>query len=121
MKIIIDMNLSPKWVDFFTSVAIESAHWVNIGNPQAADIEIFEYAILNECVILTADLDFGAILAFTRSNRPSVIQIRLEYPFPHEIGETLLLAIKQFEAYIKEGCLLTLDNSKMRVKILPLK
>jgi predicted nuclease of predicted toxin-antitoxin system len=31
MKILIDMNLSPIWVDFFKINGIESSHWSNIG------------------------------------------------------------------------------------------
>ncbi len=33
MKILIDMNLSPQWVDVFTTAKIESIHWSNIGDP----------------------------------------------------------------------------------------
>ncbi len=38
---------------------------------KSKDKDIFDYAKKNSMIILTADLDFGTILAFTRSNRPS--------------------------------------------------
>jgi predicted nuclease of predicted toxin-antitoxin system len=37
MKILIDMNLSPLWVDALTEAGIESVHWSTIGDPAAID------------------------------------------------------------------------------------
>jgi len=38
MKILIDMNLSPSWVEFFKSAGVDAVHWSTIGNPKAEDI-----------------------------------------------------------------------------------
>ena len=35
MRFLIDMNLSPKWVEFLTNSGHEAAHWVDIGAPDA--------------------------------------------------------------------------------------
>ena len=32
MKILIDMNLSPVWVDYFQEQGIEAAHWIQFEN-----------------------------------------------------------------------------------------
>jgi predicted nuclease of predicted toxin-antitoxin system len=37
MKILIDMNLSPLWVDAFLEAGIEAVHWSTIGDPAAID------------------------------------------------------------------------------------
>ncbi len=37
MKILIDMNLSPLWVDTFAKHAIEAIHWSSIGDPRTID------------------------------------------------------------------------------------
>jgi predicted nuclease of predicted toxin-antitoxin system len=42
MKILIDMNLSPLWVDASTGAGIEAVHWSTIGNPAAIDQVIIE-------------------------------------------------------------------------------
>jgi len=44
MKILIDMNLTPKWVLVFEEAGIESVHWSQIGKHDASDREIMEYA-----------------------------------------------------------------------------
>jgi predicted nuclease of predicted toxin-antitoxin system len=121
MKILIDMNLSPLWAVFFQENGYEAAHWSSIGHATAPDEQIFEFAITYDWIILTADLDFGTILAFTNEAKPSVFQVRLEYPMPHEIGINVLNCLSQFENELKEGCLITLDNIKSRVRILPLR
>jgi hypothetical protein len=39
---------------------------------------------------------------------------------PYEIGDKVLACFEQFKSELKEGCLLTLDDAKMRVRLLPL-
>jgi hypothetical protein len=38
---------------------------------------------------------------------------------PDVIGDRILMCLKEFEEQLKNGCLLTLDNAKSRVRILP--
>ena len=56
MKLLVDMNLSPLWVEFFVSYGFESIHWSDIGRPSAPDKEILEYAARNRLVVFTHDL-----------------------------------------------------------------
>jgi len=44
MKILVDMNLSPKWVKLLTDNNIESVHWSSIGSPNDPDTNIITYA-----------------------------------------------------------------------------
>jgi predicted nuclease of predicted toxin-antitoxin system len=69
VKLLIDMNLSPLWVDFLTSAGIDTAHWASVGERDALDTEIMAYAAAEDYVVLTHDLDFGAILAATNGAR----------------------------------------------------
>jgi predicted nuclease of predicted toxin-antitoxin system len=52
-------------------------------------------AAANDHIVVTCDLDFAAILAATRRNRPSVLQIRSDILTPERIGPTVLIAIRQ--------------------------
>jgi predicted nuclease of predicted toxin-antitoxin system len=63
MKILIDMNLSPGWVDVFRSRDIEAVHWSHIGAANAKDELVIQHARMNGFIVFTHDLDFGAILA----------------------------------------------------------
>jgi len=120
MKILVDMNLSPKWVDFLIVNNIEAAHWSSIGLPYAPDNEIILYAKENEYTVLTNDLDFGFILAITHGEKPSVIQIRSDILSPDIIGGIIINAIKLLMTDIESGALITVDTHKTRVSLLPL-
>lgn len=77
MKLLIDMNLSPAWVDVFERQGWQAFHWSAVGEPGALDRVILSWARENEYVVFTHDLDFGAILAATNADAPSVIQVRV--------------------------------------------
>lgn len=120
MKILIDMNLTPLWVEFFKQNGIESVHWQNLGDGRAADSFIFEYARNNNYIVFTNDTDFGTILSATHANAPSVFQIRTQNLIPKYIGHNVLDCLNQFENELEQGCLIILNNAKSRVRILPL-
>ena len=71
MKLVVDMNLSPDWKDFLAKAGIDAMHWSGLGAASAQDAEIVEFAGNNGCIVLTRDLDFGAILASTGRTKPS--------------------------------------------------
>ncbi len=73
MKILIDMNLSPDWVDVLIENGFEALHWSTIGNPRADDSILMDWARANSYIGFTHDLDFGALPASTQAESPSVI------------------------------------------------
>lgn len=120
MKLLVDVNLTPKWIDVLEKEDIEAIHWSNVGPLDASDRQILEYALENNLVVFTHDLDFGNILAVTSANAPSVIQIRTENTTPDFLLDLLLRALDQFKSQLNEGALITIDPGKMRAKILPI-
>jgi predicted nuclease of predicted toxin-antitoxin system len=120
MKLLIDMNLSPRWADIFAAAGIEAAHWSNIGAADSPDVEIMDYAQTHNYAVFTHDLDFGALLATTRSDKPSVIQIRGEDVFPESAAAVVVTALRQIATDIENGVLVTIDTRKTRVHLLPL-
>ena len=75
MKILLDMNLSPNWVRVLEQEGWPTQHWSRVGDPRATDQEIMGWAKSNDHIVFTHDLDFGTLLATTRANGPSVIQV----------------------------------------------
>jgi predicted nuclease of predicted toxin-antitoxin system len=120
VKILIDMNLSPRWVDVFFSHNIEAVHWSSIGRADAPDIEIMAYAKANNYVIFTHDLDFSAILSINHHQKPSVIQTRMGDISPVISGQLIINAVLAATAEIEKGALITIDLKKTRLRILPL-
>ena len=120
MKILMDMNLSPMWVEIFASHEIEAIHWSRVGAANAADSEIMKYAQINDYTILTYDLDFSAMLAASRRDRPSIIQLRTGDIIPDNAAPLVIKALKQWTAEIEAGAILTIELNKARLRILPL-
>jgi len=72
-------------------------------------------------VLFTHDLDIGAILAATNADAPSVIQIRTQDVTPDKARDLLLNSLKRFEKHLLQGALISLDEEKSRVRLLPLR
>jgi len=121
MKLLVDMNLSPRWVNMLVDAGVKAEHWSTLGAHNAPDSELMAYANENDYVVLTHDLDFGAILAATHGEKPSVVQIRAEDVSSDVIGKQVVIALRQMTQELKEGALLTIDPSRTRLRLLPLR
>jgi predicted nuclease of predicted toxin-antitoxin system len=121
MKIIVDMNLSPDWCNSLIREGFDAVHWSSLGDPSAHDGDIFNYAKINGYVIFTHDLDFSVLLARTRDNGPSVIQLRTRDTFPDKFSSAVITAIRQHSREISEGAIVTIDLIKARVRTLTIR
>jgi len=120
MKLLVDMNLSPRWIRVLTDAGIDAAHWSSLGLANAPDSEIMRYASTHDYVVLTHDLDFSAILAATHGDKPSVVQIRAEDVSPDVIGANVITALRQMTEELEQGALVTVDPNRTRLRVLPL-
>ncbi|BAY61191.1 hypothetical protein NIES22_12520 [Calothrix brevissima NIES-22] len=120
MKILLDMNLSPDWVPVLESAGFAAVHWSTIGNPSATDKEIMAWALTNDYIVFTHDLDFGTLLAMTQADAPSVIQVRSQDILPANLGNLVINALRQFQQELAMGALVTVDEAKAKVRILPI-
>src|SRR4051812_41968496 len=116
MKVLVDMNLSPTWIDFLGERGIEAVHWTTVGSPRARDEELLRYALDNGFVVFTHDLDFGTLLALTRAVGPSVIQVRAQDVLPGAIGALVARALDLHRDALEAGALVTIDPATARVR-----
>jgi predicted nuclease of predicted toxin-antitoxin system len=121
LKILLDMNLSPEWVEVLAEAGIEARHWSAIGDGRALDREIFEWASRNGFVVFTHDLDFGRLLALTGSAGPSVVLLRTLRILPTETAGTIVKVLRQHASDLEKGAILVVDPEGSRVRLLPLR
>ena len=114
------MNLSPRWVGLPTANGFDAVHRASQGSVSASDAEIMRHAVMNDQVILTQDLDFGTILAASRGNKPSVVQIRADDTNPDRIGADVVIALQQAADDLARGALVTVEPGRKRLTLLPL-
>lgn len=55
MKLLVDMNLSPRWIPFLSDASWEATHWSTVGKADASDSEIMTFTAANEYLVLTND------------------------------------------------------------------
>ncbi len=120
MRFVVDMNLSPAWVAFLRQAGFEAVHWSKVGEREASDRQLMQWAEENGHLVITNDLDFSAILAATQRRRPSVVQIRSDLLTPMAIGGMVLRAIEQTREELAAGALISIDAQRARLRVLPL-
>jgi predicted nuclease of predicted toxin-antitoxin system len=120
MRIVLDCCLESGWAGFLNSAGHEAIDWRMIGNANDADEVIARWAADNGFVLMTEDLDFGAILATTSMSKPSVVQIRARSKLSEDVGGLVLRALEEYSEDLKNGAIVTVDNAAMKVRSLPL-
>ena len=121
MRVLLDKNLSPRWQSTLADAGIEAVHWSNVGDPRAPDSLLASYALSNQLVVLTQDLDFGALLAASGDSGPSVLQIRAGDTSPDSIQQQVISALEQLADELDQGALVTVDVERSRVRLLPMR
>ena len=120
LRILIDMNLSPSWLPVLQAAGWATVHWSSIGAPDADDQTIMAWARQNGHIVFTHDLDFGTCLAHSGDVGPSVFQVRTQDILPDRIGALVVGVIRQYESEISRGAIVVLDESRSRVRMLPI-
>lgn len=120
VKILVDMNLSVEWVSILAEQGWQAVHWSTIGDPRAADVTIMSWALANKYVVFTHDLDFGTTLALTHATGPSVLQLRTQNVLPEYIGSMIFATLRQYESELLTGALIVVEESRSRIRVLPL-
>ncbi len=120
VQLVIDMNLSVEWVAELAAHGWSAVHWSTVGDPRAEDATVMAWALANDRVVFTHDLDFGTMLALTHATGPSVLQVRGQSVLPEDIGPVVIAALRQYDAELASGALVVVDLKKSRVRVLPL-
>jgi predicted nuclease of predicted toxin-antitoxin system len=121
VNLLLDMNLSPVLASPLSSHGHDVVHWSEVGDYRATDVTILACAREHDRVLVTHDLDFGAMLADTEATGPSVIQIRVQDLLAPETVEALANAIEVAAPALTRGAIVTIHDDRSRIRILPLR
>jgi predicted nuclease of predicted toxin-antitoxin system len=120
MRLLLDMNLSPRLAPMLEQAGFDVVHWSALGPGDTDDADIMAYAKARDFVVLTHDLDFSAILAATNGDKPSVVQIRTIDTSPALLAGTVITGLRLCADDLQKGALLTIDTNRRRLRLLPL-
>ncbi len=90
-------------------------------SPTAPDDEILNWAGNNNHIVVTQDLDFSTLLALSGRHYPSLITLRLGDADPQTVTQRLLVILPEVVAALLEGSAVTVTDTAVRVRGLPIR
>lgn len=104
MRFRVDENLSPRIAELLTRSGNDAVHVRDIQAASAPDSTVIELALRGGQVIISAETDFGALLAQARATKPSVILVReITDLRPKPFVETILEHLDLLESHLQRG------------------
>ncbi len=120
MRFLVDMPLSPKLAAWLTANGHDTIHASQAGLSQAADKEILQHAAAEQCIILTADLDFPRLLALQHSGGPGLVLFRSGEWSEAECVERLSRAFQLLPDQAFSDSVIVIEKHRIRRRSLPL-
>jgi len=121
VRLLIDNALSPVLARALAQAGHDVVHVRDLGMARSSDDAIMQLALQEGRVLVSADTDFGAILAGTSADRPSVVLLRRGVPRdPRRQSQLLVSNLPRLEEELTQGAVVTFAEGRLRVRRLPI-
>ena len=121
MRFLADMGVSYSVVLHLRKQAHDVVHLRDEGLQRSADEDVVARAADERRIVLTFDLDFAELAFNRRSTFPSVVIYRLTDQRPQRQIERLMAALLVAKQALETGAIVIVDDTRVRIRELPLK
>lgn len=121
MKFLLDNNLSPRLVGLLVAAGQDAVHVRDLGLAHATDDAVISRAEADGRILVSADTDFGTLLARSNRSRPSFMLLRRAAGrHPEEQAQLILGCLQDVEIDLAAGAIVVLGEKSLRIRRLPL-
>lgn len=121
MRFLIDNALSPAVAIELNNAGHDAVHVRDLAMQSASDEEIFDRARADARVVVSADTDFGTLLAARKQTAPSVILFRHGSQHrPADQSALLKSNLPQLSRALQDGSIVVIEPDRIRIRALPL-
>ena len=121
MRFLVDQCLSPDFAVFLAEAGHDVVHVRDLGMQRAGDPEVLDLARREDRVLVSADTDFGTLMAQGGATRPSVVIFRRATGRRPVAQAGLLIAnLPAMSEALDEGSVVVLEEARLRLRRLPI-
>jgi predicted nuclease of predicted toxin-antitoxin system len=121
MRLMLDNNLSPRLVEILTQEGWDVVHVSALGLCAATDKVVLAAARDDDRILVSADTDFGALLATTHDPGPSVVLVRrVAGRRVDDLADILVANLPQVEDDLQAGSIVVIGDDSLRIRRLPI-
>lgn len=121
MRFLLDQNLSPALVDRLAEAGHDAVHVRDLDMSRSPDEEVMSTATADERVLISADTDFGELLARSNAESPSILLLRRQIGRrSHEIAALIIANLDAIADDLEAGAIVVISDTRIRVRPLPL-
>lgn len=121
MRLLLDNNLSPRLVELLGSAGWDAVHVGTLGLRAASDKIVLRTAHDDGRILVSADTDFGALLAASHEPGPSVVLVRrIADRRAEDLARILLANLPPLEDDLRQGCIVVIGEDSVRIRPLPI-
>ncbi|MCA2212814.1 DUF5615 family PIN-like protein [Jidongwangia harbinensis] len=119
MKFLVDECLSIRVAALLTDVGHDAVHVTDCELAGEPDERVLARAVGDGRVLLSADTDFGELLARSGAGTPSVVLFRRSDRSATSLSAVLLANLPEFEDDLAKGAFVVITDERMRIRPLP--